>query len=265
MRVNNIGETIKLFRKQKAMSQLDLEMKVDLSQGSLSRIETGEVNPTKETLLKIISALNIRVHDAAEILGLDIEEFLGIANLSKQLTESLNLKTVLFRSVQDICRELNLLGAAIFLVKDNHAYIQTATQSRFTQLFLKVAKVGLEDIYFSLTSDTENFVVKAINTQNYYVSNQIIDFAKPIISPRICKLIETVVTVKSCLALPIVCRNSPIGAMVFAKSYKHDFKNELPVLKIFTEHIAVAIHNAQKYEELQDEIKTLKEKLKTEL
>lgn len=54
-----LGQKIKFFRKRAKVSQFELEGKIGASAGSLSRIESGEVNPTKETLEKIKKALNL--------------------------------------------------------------------------------------------------------------------------------------------------------------------------------------------------------------
>jgi len=48
-----IGKKVKKFRNKAGLSQIELESMLDASSGSLSRIESGEVNPTKEMLNKL--------------------------------------------------------------------------------------------------------------------------------------------------------------------------------------------------------------------
>lgn len=55
----NIGQRVKQLRQHAGISQMDLELQIDASPGSISRIECGKVNPTKETLFKIASALDL--------------------------------------------------------------------------------------------------------------------------------------------------------------------------------------------------------------
>jgi len=50
---------IKEIRTQKAISQLDLSTKADLSQSFLASVEKGKKKPSVETLLKIASALEV--------------------------------------------------------------------------------------------------------------------------------------------------------------------------------------------------------------
>lgn len=56
---NTIGNRIQYFRNRASMSQFDLETEIDASPGSLSRIEHGLTNPSKETIQKIAKALGL--------------------------------------------------------------------------------------------------------------------------------------------------------------------------------------------------------------
>lgn len=59
-----IGRKLYVFREDRKFSQSKLELEAGLSFGTISRIENGTVNPTKETLKKL-----------AEVLNLDDDEF----------------------------------------------------------------------------------------------------------------------------------------------------------------------------------------------
>ncbi len=64
-----IGRRLKYFRKRADISQLDLEIALDMSQGSVSRIESGKVNPTKETVLSIAWKLNMNDREIDYVIG----------------------------------------------------------------------------------------------------------------------------------------------------------------------------------------------------
>jgi transcriptional regulator with XRE-family HTH domain len=57
--IKKTGAKIKILRKQQKLTQLDLSVKADIPENSLQRIETGRINATVSTLLKISTALNI--------------------------------------------------------------------------------------------------------------------------------------------------------------------------------------------------------------
>lgn len=64
------GTRIKKFRELKKLSQFELEAKAKLAFGSISRIENGNVNPTKESLFKIAYALQLTKQEVIELFGI---------------------------------------------------------------------------------------------------------------------------------------------------------------------------------------------------
>src|SRR3990170_8386705 len=64
-----LGKKIRYFRERARLSQFDLEMELDASPGSISRIENGRVNPTKETILKISEVLKLKQNEKADLLN----------------------------------------------------------------------------------------------------------------------------------------------------------------------------------------------------
>ena len=62
----SLNERIKAFRKEKHMSQRQLAMKVNVSQGAVSQWETGATTPTAEQITPLADAFGIT---ADELLG----------------------------------------------------------------------------------------------------------------------------------------------------------------------------------------------------
>lgn len=67
--MNDLGLKIRLFRERSGMHQLDLELAMDAAPSSISRIETGKVNPTKETLRLIGEKLNLNHKELDYLIG----------------------------------------------------------------------------------------------------------------------------------------------------------------------------------------------------
>src|SRR6266849_572080 len=59
----NIGEVIKTYRSQRALSQGDIERRTGLLRCYLSRVENGHTVPSLETLAKIAEAMDISLSD----------------------------------------------------------------------------------------------------------------------------------------------------------------------------------------------------------
>jgi transcriptional regulator with XRE-family HTH domain len=56
-----LGERIKTIRMKKNMTQNDLAIECDFEKASMSRIESGQSNPTIRTLYRISNALEIHI------------------------------------------------------------------------------------------------------------------------------------------------------------------------------------------------------------
>lgn len=257
-RGNEIGQLIKRLRKNAGLSQLELELEIDAAQGSLSRIESGDVNPTKETLLKIIKILDVQVPDAVTLLGLNTKELIKLIDISINLNNTLDLDTVLQKSVNEVCFKLDILGAFVVLEKNGRLYAQTATQRWFLKPVYKMIGSPFKSLFVSL-EDPNNLMVKTFINKKSYKSDHLSDYTTPFVSLIMSESIQKLAGVKSGISFPIVWNTKSIGAIYFGKGRIEDFINELPVLKAFTDHIAVAINNAQKYQELQEELKKIKQ------
>lgn len=73
MTPKEIGIRIRQFRKRAKISQLELELRIDAAFGSISRIENGITNPTKETLFAIAEALELSTYETAFLFGIELE------------------------------------------------------------------------------------------------------------------------------------------------------------------------------------------------
>lgn len=67
--INQLGKNIKLLRKQKGWTQMDLSARCNMDKPNIVRIETGRTNPTTKTLKIIADALEIKVSDLFSFEG----------------------------------------------------------------------------------------------------------------------------------------------------------------------------------------------------
>lgn len=70
---SDLGERIRFFRKRSGLSQLELEMQSDSASGSISRMETSVINPTKESLKKIAEVLKLNAREISYLIGVTAE------------------------------------------------------------------------------------------------------------------------------------------------------------------------------------------------
>lgn len=60
---SQLGKRIVYLRKEKKMSQLSLSIATGLSKSYLSELEKGKRNPSVDTLMKIVMALDITLEE----------------------------------------------------------------------------------------------------------------------------------------------------------------------------------------------------------
>ena len=65
------GQQVKNLRKKHGFSQLNLELKLGASTGTISRIENGKINPSKETLFRIAKVFNLTFGEVIILFGID--------------------------------------------------------------------------------------------------------------------------------------------------------------------------------------------------
>jgi transcriptional regulator with XRE-family HTH domain len=68
-----IGQKISYFRKREGLSQMDLENLIHASNGSISKMENNQTNPTKETLLEIGNVLKLDTKELNYLIGISAE------------------------------------------------------------------------------------------------------------------------------------------------------------------------------------------------
>ena len=64
--LEKLGKNISKIREKKKMTQYKLAKEIFADQSNLARIESGNVNPTVKTLLKISNALKCNIKDLVD-------------------------------------------------------------------------------------------------------------------------------------------------------------------------------------------------------
>ena len=90
---DQIGQRLKAFRKYKGLTQQQLELELGLSPGHVSKIESGKINPTKETLLKISEVMQLIQNEKQILLGLNLDPV-----TSNQINHAIKLVSAEFAS-----------------------------------------------------------------------------------------------------------------------------------------------------------------------
>ncbi len=237
---STVGQKIKNFRKRASKSQFELELDIDASPGSISRIESGEVNPTKETLMKITEALALTGIESSSLFGVD-PNVASLLKIPSELLNSKDLNEILTKSVNNIVYELNLLSGFITIRKGDKLYAQITTERWFNKAIFSLIPVPFNHLNVDINKDLDNLCVKSYLNKEIYYSTDLAEVTVPAITPIVAKLMSKISGVKSGIVLPIVYNDICYGTFYVGKPFVDDYKNELPILKEFTKYIGEAI------------------------
>lgn len=240
MQNNTLGKKIKNFRLRAGLSQMKLEGLIDASPGSISRTENGEVNPTKETLWKIIDVLNLSPKEASSLFLINIESEILVHSLKDKLKAD-TLEQVLQNAVDLIVFQLGLLSSFITIVEGDRLYAKTATNNWMTTITRKIISVPFETLNISM-NENSNLMVRCINEKKPLVDYGLVNFVVPGVNQTIGKFLEKMASVKSGIAIPIILNNNAIGAIFFGKTYIDDYSGEVAALELYAKYIAEAIN-----------------------
>lgn len=234
------------------MSQLDLEIAIGAGQGSISRIENGQVNPTKETLNKISKILNLKPYEIHELFEISREYYPKLIRIANRINQELEMNKMVDVATNTLMKDLHLSGVGIFLVKGDYLHLvalDDAPPGR--KWLLKLFGMSRIDLKISLSIPTKNIVVQSVLEQKTVSSNEAFDFTIDVLSKRVTDLIEKETHFKSGIVFPMLVEGESIGAVMFMKSVKENFDLEYDFLQAFTEYLSTTVVNIKKIESMK--------------
>lgn len=257
-----IGQKLRNYRKQAGISQLELEMMIDTSPGSISRIENGEVNPTKETISKIIEVLKISTTDAATLLGIDIyKELVDLINISTDLN-NFNIEEIMKTTAIILINKLKLMDLALFVIKGEQLWATSMAKIKQVKFIENILPDAFNNINIPLNDEStkNNILVQSIKERKVKLTYNLYDLGLPILSELTISAIIKLSGFECCLVIPLINNDEVLGVIVFTKNYKDDFSKDREVLMAFARTITKTLINSRNYSNLEEKIKDLENK-----
>lgn len=254
-----LGDKIRHFRKRAGLSQFQLEIELGAAPGTISRIEAGKVNPTKETLLKIVDVLKLRSFEAAVLFNLELDELPKIVQLTKKISSTLDIEKLVQVVVDEVVYDLGLFGGMIYLIEGEYLHAKALTNTWYTKLVFELLPTPIATLRSKLTEHTDNLVIQCINEREIKFARDIKELSRHAIPDWISDFVQKLNGTKYNICLPLIYNDNAVGAVSFSKNKEENFDLELSVLKNLADYIAVAVVNALKYKEMQEEINRLKQ------
>jgi transcriptional regulator with XRE-family HTH domain len=261
MTEQSLGQKIKKYRNRVKLTQLELELAINSAHGSISRIENDSVKPTKETLSKIAKALKLKSNEVADLLGLKIltpEELILAIN---EISSSLDLNNTLQTAV-DIMFDLypNYNGGLILLLdnkKGDRLITTNISNMPNVEVIQRIMPRKLNEYEVMLTND--NHIIKTFKEGLLLQSTNLYDFGKNVVPKIITDLITKALNFSVGLSIPLYTVSNKLGVILFTKRNSDIFDEyEVQILKLLADQIALAVYNAKRFKELQEELDLLR-------
>ena len=246
---NNLGQKIKKFRKRAGMSQLELEAAIGASPGSISRMESGKVNPSKETLNEISNALNISSEEAASLHGIEVFSISKYA----QIINAALLKSDLEGRIRELINftsrlKENYEGGALFIQEENNPNVvrcvEVSMDATGVKKVLEILPLPIGLLTVDSSKFPNNLVIKSIKEKHILQSFSLWDYGLGFVNSNIMKLIEKFLPRAVSLAIiPFKIKENLYGAILFSKKIKEKFsESEIEELKLITEQISIMLN-----------------------
>lgn len=238
----NIGNLIKRYRLRSGMSQLDLECEINAGFGSISKIENGKVDPTKETLSKIAHVLNLSAHETASLYSIDLNEYRTLISSVNEIHLQPDLPSTLQIAVNETYKHLKLHGAAVMLLEGDTLRLKTISQSWYAQKVLELVGFNLNSYELPINANYTNAILQAANSKRLVLVNTVAECIEPMLNHKTCVIMDKLINAQGLGAVPILdTGNKLIGIMPFSYNGENTVNEKLPILMGYCDAIAAAI------------------------
>jgi transcriptional regulator with XRE-family HTH domain len=94
----DFGEKVRKLRLEKDVSLQDIYVTTGISKGTMSRYETGQRNPTLDTLLRLSKYFHVSIDYLAGLSDIQSPKYslTELASMYNQLTDDQKVKAILF-------------------------------------------------------------------------------------------------------------------------------------------------------------------------
>ncbi|KXK26781.1 MAG: Helix-turn-helix motif protein [candidate division WS6 bacterium OLB20] len=233
----SVGDKIRTYRKRAGVSQLDLEMAIGASPGSLSRIENGVNNPTKETILKIADHLSLSDLELGDLFGIVFDTPSKLLNIINNLEGILNTDELLQYAVDEVAKVLGFSIVVLLLVDGDR--LRVSAFSRTNLALITIGRLGknLTSLSVSLTEHPDNYLVRVVKEKKKYYSDYNYNFTVGAMSRNFTELMQKFSKSRYSAGLPILYEAKVYGAVYFTHLEKRTFDAEMPLMEEFVSQI----------------------------
>ncbi len=198
-----------------------------------------------------------------KIRGLEIEKdkFIALQKITATLVADLDFERITQEIVDIMVKDLGYPGGVLYLINEKSGEVQgwTVSQTKLAQKALGLLTKSVRE-HKAFIDKQEHYVSKTANMGEVFIDSNFTKFVSPTIPYKIASMIQKIVNFKIIISLPIIVKKKIIGVLMFTSNKEKFTPEEIDVLKTFANQAGIAINNARQYEQIQTQVRALKEK-----
>ena len=194
-------------------------------------------------------------------LKLEKNRYFTLQRIIATLVAGLDFEKISQKIVDVMVSDLKYVGGILFLVDEDRKeiYSWTTSQTRIIKMCLELLPRGFRE-YRSSIKKQEHFISKTANIGKIFINSDFRKFISPTVPSKTAFLIQKIARFKVTISLPIIVKDKVIGVLMFNSRNDEFTKDEIELLKTFTQQAGIAISNARQYEQIQTQVRQLQEK-----
>lgn len=240
---SSIGEKVREFRNRADLSQFELETIIEAATGTISRIETDQVNPTKETLLRIASALDLSGLETASLFSLD-------HIILNQNSNVIDLKKVLERITSKWVSLLNVSYAVVLLwnADEQSLSVGSITIPQTVQNLSEKAlgdAIGSFKLFKKDPSHLENDYFKCFTSNQTLITESLYDVSRPFVAEAPAKIIQSLLGMRKAISVPLAFEDNKLGVLGLIWQKEELSNQDKQMIETFAEQVSTTIYNSK--------------------
>lgn len=185
------------------------------------------------------------------------QELKLISEITHEILSTFDIQRILDISIQRIVGKLNLLGGILFLVDGDTLNAKTIAGGSKAKDFIRLIEKPVNKLSVSITRHTDNLVVDTVRHNRINQSPELYKFTTGVLNWPVTMVAQRITSTKACISLPLAMGGNTIGAVFFSKASGGDFNDEIPMLRLLSSHLAIAMTNAKLYSLLDKKAQAL--------
>ncbi len=184
-----------------------------------------------------------------------------IDEIMKAITSSFDLDIVGQSIVDIMANYLQSLGGTLLITNQDEGsvYAHSTSNTPVIKAVLKILPKPFREHKYPITKKSSNLISRTVMEKKTFQSSDFHKFISPEVPSKIAKVIKKMADIKNSITIPAIAENKVMGVLFISFAEEEITKKQLAILSVFADQAAIAINNAHKFQEQQDQYQKVRE------